>query len=82
MTNKMQGNPKRLSADFSREILQAKSKWHNIVEVVKARMYNQEYSNQQGSHSDLMEKSEFLFFLDKQQLEFNTTIPALQQILK
>jgi len=45
-------------------------------------MYNQEYSNQQGSHSDLMEKSEFLFFPDKQQLESNTTIPALQQILK
>ena len=46
-----------LSADFSAENLQARKDWHDILEVMKGeKKYNQEYANQQGSHSDLREK--------------------------
>ena len=45
----------------------------------KGRTYNQEYSTQQDSPSDLMEKSK----TSKQKLrEFSTTKPASQQMLK
>ena len=43
----------RLSADISTDTLQARREWHNIFKVIN----NQEYSTQQDSHSDLMEKS-------------------------
>ena len=45
------GTPIMLSADFSAEILQARKEWQT---------YNQEYSTQQGSCSDLMERSKVL----------------------
>ena len=51
--------------------------WSSEREILQPK-----YSNQQGSYSDLMEKQKFLFFPDKQRLEFSTTIQALQQILK
>ena len=47
------GTPIRLSADFSTETLQARREWHNVFKVINS----QEYSTQQDSHSDLMEKS-------------------------
>ena len=47
----------RLSADFSTETLQAGREWHDIFKVMKRKTYNQEYSTQQDSPSDLMEKS-------------------------
>ena len=51
------GTPIMLSADFSAENLQARKDWHDILEVMKGeKKYNQEYANQQGSHSDLREK--------------------------
>ena len=46
--------PVRLSADSLAEILQARRQWHNIF---VHRTYNQDYSTQQDSLSDLMEKS-------------------------
>ena len=46
-----------LSADFSAQILQARREWQDILKVIKEKTYNQEYSTQQGSHSDLMEQS-------------------------
>ena len=51
------GIPIRLSADFSTETLQARREWHDIFTVMKRETYNQEYSTQQDSPSDLMEKS-------------------------
>ena len=51
------GTPIRLSADFSTETLQARRKWHDIFKVMKGNSYNQEYSTQQNSASELMEKS-------------------------
>ena len=47
----------RLSADFSADTLQAIKEWHDVFKVMKGRTYNQEYSTQQDSPSDLMEKS-------------------------
>ena len=37
------GIPIRLSADFSAETLQARREWHNIIQVMKRNIYNQEY---------------------------------------
>ena len=45
----------RLSADFSAETLQARRKWHSILNGMKGK--NQDYFTQQRSHSDLKEKS-------------------------
>ena len=49
----------------------------------KGGICNQEYSDQQGSHSDLIEKFKKKNFTDQQELgEFSITKPALQQMLK
>ena len=50
--------PIRWSADFSAETLQARREWHYILKVMKRKkVFNQEYLNQWGSHSDLMKRS-------------------------
>ena len=54
------GTPIRLTADFSAESLQARRDWHDMFKVMKGRTYNQNYSTQQESHSDLKEKSKDL----------------------
>ena len=55
------GTPIRLSVEFSVETLQARREWH--VKVLKEKTnkqtnkpYNQEYSTQQGYHSELKER--------------------------
>ena len=53
---KYKGIPIRLTADLSAETLQARREWQDIFKVMKGKTYNQDYSTQQGSHSDLMEK--------------------------
>ena len=50
------GIPVRLRADLSEGTLQARREWQNIYKVMKEKTYNQDYSTQQGSHSDSMEK--------------------------
>ena len=50
------GTPIRLLADFSAEALQARREWHDILNEMKGKISNQDYSTQQGSHSDLKEK--------------------------
>ena len=52
------GNPICLTADLSAEILQARKEWQDIFKVLKGeKIYNQDYcTQQQGSHSKLMEK--------------------------
>ena len=37
MTNNIQGTPIRLSADFSRETLQARREWHDVFKVMKEK---------------------------------------------
>ena len=50
-------NPIRLTTDLSAEILQARREWQDIFKVLKGKIYNQDYCNWQGFHSELMEKS-------------------------
>ena len=44
------GVPIRLSADFSKETLQARRGWQEVFKVIKARTYIQDYSLQQSYH--------------------------------
>ena len=75
------GIPIRITADLSIETLQARREWQDILKVMKDKTYNPDYCTQQGSHSNMKEKSKAL---QKQQklTEFSTTKPALQQMLK
>ena len=50
------GIPIRLTADLSAETLQARREWQDIFKVMKGKTYNEDFSTQQGSHSDLTEK--------------------------
>ena len=44
------GVPIRLSADFSKETLQARRDWQEVFTVVKARTYNLDHSIQDSYH--------------------------------
>ena len=46
------GNPIRQSAAFSAETLQARREGHDIIKVLKGKACSQEYSIQQGYHSE------------------------------
>ena len=50
------GTQIRLLADFSAETLQARWEWHDILHVMKGKNLQPTFT-QQGSHSDLKEKS-------------------------
>ena len=54
------GFPIRIIAYFSVETLQARSEWQDILRVMKRKTYSQDYYTQQGSHSDMKEKSKAL----------------------
>ena len=54
------GIPIRTTADLSIETLQARREWQDILKVMKGKTYNQDYSTQQGSYSDMKEKSKAL----------------------
>ena len=45
-----------LKADLSAETLQYRREWQDTFKVMKGKSYNQDYSTQQGFHSDLAEK--------------------------
>ena len=47
------GVPIRLSADFSKETLQARRDWQEIFKVIKAGTYIQDCSTQQSYHLEL-----------------------------
>ena len=55
-----EGIPIRLPADLSIETLQTRTEWQYALKVIKGKKkkknYIQDYSIQQGSHSDLKEK--------------------------
>ena len=48
------GVPIRLSADFSKETLQARRGWKEVFQVMKARTHIQDYSLQQSYHLEWM----------------------------
>ena len=79
--NNIQRDLIRLSADFSTETLQARREWQDIFKLMKEK----------NLQPRLLRLARLLFrfdgeiksFQNKQKLrEFNTTKPALQQMLK
>ena len=75
------GIPIRLSADFSVETLQARRQWQDILKVMKEK--NLQPKLLYPARISLRFDGEVKSFSDKRKLrEFNTTKPALQQMLK
>ena len=57
MTNNIQGIPIRLSADLTETLQAIGNGMMKYLKCWKGRVNSQEYSTQQDSHSDLMDKS-------------------------
>ena len=75
------GIPIRITADFSIEILQARREWQDILKVMKEN--NLLPRSLYPARISFKYEGEIKSFTDKQKLrEFNTTKPALQQMLK
>jgi len=55
-----EGIPIRITADLSIETLQARREWQDILKVMKKITYSPDYRTQQGSHSNMKEKSKAL----------------------
>ena len=51
------GIPIRITADLSIETLQARREWQDILKMMKENTYSPDYCTQQGSHSNMKEKS-------------------------
>ena len=54
------GIPIRITADLSIETLQARREWQDILKVMKENNLQPDYCTQQGSHSNMNEKSKAL----------------------
>ena len=54
------GIPIRITADLSIETLQARREWQDILQWWKKIAYSPDYCTQQGSHSNIKEKSKAL----------------------
>ena len=80
MTNNIQGNSQRLTADFSAETLQARREWHDIPNVMKGR--NLQPRLLYPARISFRFSGEIKSFTKKQKLrESRSTKPALQQML-
>ena len=75
-----EGIPIRFSAAFLAETLQVRGSGMISLKWGNGKTYNQEYSNQQGSHSDSSEKSKSL--QEEKLRELSSTTSSLQQLLK
>ena len=75
------GIPIRLTADLSAETLQARREWQDILKVMREK--NLQPRLLYPARISFRFDGEIKTFTDKQKLrEFNTTKPALQQMLK
>ena len=75
------GIPIRITADLSIETLQARREWQDILKVMKEN--NVQPRLLYPARISFRYEGEFKSFTDKQKLiEFSTTEPALQQMLK
>ena len=75
------GTPKRLSADFSAETLQARREWHDRLNVMKGKDLQPRLLY--PARLSFRLEGEIKNITDKQKLKkFSTTKPALQQTLK
>ena len=54
------GIPIRITADLSIETLQARRKWPDTLKWWKRKIWNPDYYTQQGSHTNMEEKSKAL----------------------
>ena len=54
------GIPIRIIADRSIATLQARREWQDIFKVKREKTYNPDYCTQEGSHSNMKEKSKTL----------------------
>ena len=73
--------PIRITADLSRETLQARREWQDILKVMKEN--NLQPRLLYPARISFKYEGEIKSFTDKQKLkEFSTTKPALQQMLK
>jgi len=54
------GIPIRITAELSIETLQARREWQDILKVMKEKNLQLRYYTQQGSHSNMKEKSKAL----------------------
>ena len=54
------GIPIRITVDLSIETLQARREWQDILKVMKEKNLQLRYYTQQGSHSNMKEKSKAL----------------------
>ena len=52
--------PIMITADLSIETLQTRKEWQDILKVMKEKTYNPDDCTQQGSHSNMKEKSKAL----------------------
>ena len=78
---KHKGIPIRITADLSIETLQARREWQDILKVMKEE--NLQPRLLYPERISLTYEGEIKSFTDKQKLiEFSTTKPALQQMLK
>ena len=78
---KYKGIPIRLTADLSAETLQARREWQDIFKVMKGR--NLQPRLLYPARISFRFDGEIKTFTDKQKLrEFNSTKPALKQMLK
>ena len=74
------GIPIRITADLSKETLQARREWQDILKVMKEK--NQQPRLLYAARISFKYEGEVKSFTDKQKLrEFSTTKPALQQML-
>ena len=81
MTNNIQGNSHRLTADFSAETLQARREWHDILKVMKGKKLQPRLLY--PARISFRFNREIKSFTDKQKLrDFSTTKPPLKQMLK
>ena len=71
------GIPIRITADLSIETLRPEGNGRTYLKWWKRKTYNPDCYTQQGSHSNMKEKSKAL-----QTSKFSTRKPALQQMLK
>ena len=80
-TNNIQGNSHRITADLSIETLQVRREWQNILKVMKEK--NLQPRLLYPARISFKYEGEIKSFTDKQKwIEFSTTKPALQQMLK
>ena len=81
----LEGNPHRVTADFSAETLQARRDWHNIFKVTKRKNLQSRILLTIKALVKVCQRNQKIQRQAKRKKklsEFSTTKPVLQQMLK